>query len=209
MAVSAYYLTGTCTYTQVRESMGRYGMRDTIQVWDAWPIQIVFGHTAEEAQRLFEDALRAQPEGENPRQVVIRKIAAAPMVDKLLTESGNVPFDWPKILEQADALLQSTAMDDFEQGYWVGVDEVVKPDKLSFSVGTLQSDVPEDIRSGLNWSGDKKFFFLVIVLPPPPPPRPDPVARLGELVEEAETPENEDSVEAGSGKLDEFGVIFS
>ena len=50
------------------------------------------------------------------------------------------------------------------------VDQVVRPEKLSFSAGTLQSDVPEDIRSGLNWSSDKKFLFVLSVLSPPAPP---------------------------------------
>ena len=149
--------------------------------------------------------MQAQPEGENPRDVVIRKVAVAPVVDKLLTESGNLPLNWPKIMEQAESIIESTAVDDFEQGYWVDVDQVVQSGKLSFSAGTLESDVPEDVRSGLNWSSDKKFFFLVNVLPPPAPLPQAPV----EVETETDDPsENEDVVEVGSGRLDEYGVIF-
>ena len=58
-------------------------------------------------------------------------------------------------------------MDDFEQGYWVDVDQVVRPEKLSFSPGTLQSDVAEDIRSGLNWLiATGNFLFVLSVLSP-------------------------------------------
>ena len=206
--MSAYYLTGTYTCTQVRESAGRGGPRDTIQVWNAWSSRLVLGYSPNDAQGLFEAALRAQPEGENPKDVVIRKIVEAPVVDKLLTESGNLPLDWPKIVQQFESSIQSTAVDDFEQGYWVDVDEVVRPGKLSFSIGTLQSDVPEDVRSGLNWSDDKKFFFLVNVLPPPTSPPQDPVTKLEEMVEGSESDENKDVVEVGSGKLDEYGVVF-
>jgi hypothetical protein len=69
----------------------------------------------------------------------------------------------------------------------VDVDQVVRPGKLSFSAGTLPSDVPEDIRSGLNWSSDKKFLFLLSVLSPPAPP--------AEPADEPET-ENSGSVES-------------
>lgn len=203
--MSAYYVTGTYTCTQVRESAGRAGPRDSIQVWNAWESHLVFASYPDEAQKLFEDALRAQPEGENPKDIVIRKITVTPVVDKLLTESGNVPLNWPKIIEQSESILQSTAVDDFEQGYWVDVDEVVRPDKLSFSAGTLESDVPEDICSGLNWLSDKKFFFLVNVIPPPAPPPPPPE----DFELETEEPlESEDVVETATGKIDEYGVIF-
>ena len=102
--------------------------------------------------------------------VRIRKVAAAQFVDQLFTESGNVPLDWPKLLKELDSETESTPVHDFEQGYWVDVDPVVRPDKLSFSANTLESDVPEDIRSGLNWSADKQFFFILSVLSPLMPP---------------------------------------
>ena len=42
--------------------------------------------------------------------------------------------------------------------------------KISFDVESLKRDLPEDIRSGLNWSPDKQFFFLISVLSPRPSP---------------------------------------
>jgi hypothetical protein len=202
--MNAYYLTAVITCTQIRSSQGRYGPTQSIQTWDGCPLQIVFGRSAEDAQEQFEAWLRAQPEGENPKEVIIRKIAAVPFVDQWLTESGKAPLDWLKILKQADTVLQATPVDDFEQGYWVDVDQVVRPERLSFSAGTLESDVPEDIRSGLNWSADRKFFFLVNVLPSPPPPKPFPAV---EAEERGETTD-EDSEQLDPAKMDELNAIF-
>src|ERR1700739_4409081 len=170
MASNAYYLTAIYTCAQVQETKGEYGTRDTIQVWDASSDAIVFGASPDEVQNLFESELNKQPEGQNPREVTMRKVHVAPFVEPLLTESGNVPLNWARILEEADSLLQSTSADDFEQGYWVDVDQVVQSDKSSFSVGTLESDVPEEMRSGLNWFSGKQFFFFLKVLPLPLPP---------------------------------------
>lgn len=97
-------------------------------------------------------------------------MVAAQFVDQLLTESGGQPLDWPRISRQVNDLLQSTPVNDFEQGYWVDINQAVPPGKISFDVGSLKRDLPEDIRSGLNWSLDKKFFFLVSVLSPRPLP---------------------------------------
>jgi len=168
--MDAYLYTGVTTRSQVRPTAGRQGPVDTIQTWDACASQIVFGDSPDEAQKQFETWLCATPEGENPAEVQIRKIAAAQFVDRLFTESGDTPLNWPEILKWAESQLQSTPMDDFEQGYWVDVDQVVRPGKLSFSAGTLQSDVPEDIRSGLNWFSDKKFLFILSILSPLMPP---------------------------------------
>jgi hypothetical protein len=164
--MNAYLFSAVTTRSQVRPAPGRYGTVDTIQTWDACGTQIVFGDTPDEAQKLFETWLHATPEGENPVKVATRKIAAARFVDQLFTESGGMPLSWPQILKQVDSQLQSTSLDDFEQGYWVDVDQVVRPEKLSFSAGTLQSDVPEEIRSGLNWLSDRKFLFVLSVLSP-------------------------------------------
>jgi hypothetical protein len=164
--MNAYLFTGVTTRSQVRSTPGRSGPVDTIPTWDACGTLIVFGDSPEEAQKQFETWLCATPEGENPLKVAIRKIAAAQFVDRLFTESGDTPLNWPEILKRAESQLQSTPMDDFEQGYWVDVDQVVRPEKLSFSAGTLQSDVPEDIRSGLNWLSDRKFPFVLSVLSP-------------------------------------------
>jgi hypothetical protein len=171
MALSAYYLTAAATYSQLRPAQGRYGITESFERWDNCTPQIVFGRSLDDAQKQFETWLQAQPEGEKPREVIIRKITTTPIVDKLLAESGNSALDWSKIPNEVASAMESVPVDDSEQGYWVDVDEVVRPDKLSFSIGTLESDVPEDVRSGLNWSGEKQFFFFfsILLLPPPPP----------------------------------------
>ena len=168
--MNAYLFTAVTTRSQIRTVTDRYGTANTIQSWDACVNTIVGGDNPDDAQNRFEAWLSRQPEGENPVDVRIRKIAAAQFVNQLFTESGSAPFNWPEIQEQVRAQLDSTAVDDFEQGYWVEVDQVVRPENLSLSAGTLQSDVPEDIRSGLNWSSEKKFFFVLSVLSPLAPP---------------------------------------
>jgi hypothetical protein len=179
--MNAYFFTSIGTCTQARPSQGG----DTIQTWDTCASLVVFSNSLEDGQRQFEAWLQRQPPGENPISVIVRKITGVPLAGRLLTESGNLPLDWPKILPQLDALLQGTPVDDFEQGYWVDVDEVVRSDRLSFSAGTLESDVPEDIRSGLNWAADRKFFFLVSALTPPPPPK-LPGYETGEEIDDGE-----------------------
>lgn len=188
--MNAYLFTGITTRSQVRPTPGRNGMVDTIQTWDACGTQIVFGDSQGEAQKEFETWLQATPEGENPVKVTIRKIAVARFVDRLFTESGGVPLNWNQIIKQTESQLQSVSLDDFEQGYWVDVDQVVRPGKLSFSAGTLQSDVPEDIRSGLNWLSDRKFLFVLSVLSPPAPQVEPPDEPETEEDESAESPDD-------------------
>jgi hypothetical protein len=199
-AMNAYLFAAVVTRSQLLPNSGRYGPASAIQTWDSSITQIVFGDSPDEAQKEFEAWSRRQPEGENPADIAIRKIAAAQFADQLLTESGSAPLDWPAILKQAEAQLESTPVDDFEQGYWVDVDQVVRPEKLSFSAGTLQSDVPEDIRTGLNWLSDKKFLFMLSVLSPfVPPPEP---------VDEPET-EDADAAESSGenpGKSEHIGL---
>ena len=132
----------------------------------------------------------------------MRKVHVAPFVEQLLTESGNVPLNWALILEEAGSLLQSTSVDDFEQGYWVDVDQIVPSDKLSFSVGTLESDVPEEVRSGLNWSGGKQFFFFLKVLPLPSPPV------IPAYEQEPEDVESEGPGEPSATEIDEMNVTL-
>lgn len=179
MPLNAYFFAAIGTCAQIRPTKTRSGTVETAQNWDTCNSRIVFGQSAEDAQKQFEDFLHWQPEGEPPLTVDVRKLTGVQFADKLLTEAGNLPLDWRGVLSQADALLEATPVDDFEQGYWVDVDQVVHPEKLSFSAGTLELSVPQDIRSGLNWSPDKKFFFLVSALALPPPP-PDPATLYDE-----------------------------
>jgi len=166
MAQDAYYLTAAVSCGQIDPRTNAF------RTWDACAPIVVFSRSLDDAREQCEAWLRQPGEGE--KETIIRKITQTPIVDRLITESAASPLDWPNIMKQMETSLESIPADDFEQGYWVDVDQVVRPDKLSFSAGTLQSDVPEDIRSGLNWSSDKQFFFLFsILLPPPTPPSPD------------------------------------
>jgi len=198
--MQAYLFTAVATRAQVRPTAGRYGSANAIQTWDACVSSIVGGDDPDGAQRRFEAWLRATSEGENPVAVTIRKIAAAQFVDQLFTESGNVPFDWPDILKQVESQADLTPVDDFEQGYWVDVDQVIRPEKLSFSAGTLQSDVPEDIRSGLNWSSDRKFFFILSILSPLAPPA-DPLEQP-----ETDAPDSEEASDESVENSEPIGI---
>jgi hypothetical protein len=121
-----------------------------------------------------------------------KRVVAAQFVDELLTEPGGKPLDWPQISQQVGDLLQATPVDDFEQGYWVDINQAVPPGKISFDIESLKRDLPEDIRSGLNWSPDKKFFFLVSVLTP----RPAAAFPADELETASSTPDDENEAQA-------------
>ncbi|MGD0744653.1 MAG: hypothetical protein ABSA45_05820 [Verrucomicrobiota bacterium] len=169
--MNAYLFTAGLTRTQVCPTPGRGGqMVDSIRTWDACASAVICGGEAEQAQKRFDAWCRQTPEGQNPLETEIKKVVAAQFVDQLFTESGGKPLDWPQISQQVNDILQATPVDDFEQGYWVDVNQAVPPGKISFDVGSLKRDLQEDIRSGLNWSPDKKFFFLVSVLSPLPSP---------------------------------------
>jgi hypothetical protein len=169
--MNGFLFTAGLTQVQVGPAPGRGGqMVDTLQTWDGCASAIIYGGDAEQAQERFEAWCRPPSEAENTARVEIKKVVAAQFVDQLLTESGGQPLDWPQISKQVNDILQATPVDDFEQGYWVDINQAVPPGKISFDVGSLKRDLPEDIRSGLNWSPDKKFFFLVSVFSPYPLP---------------------------------------
>ena len=105
--------------------------------------------------------------GGSPIQTQIIKIATAQFVDQLLTETASVPIDWGQVADQAQKDLQAVPGDDFEQGYWVDVNAaVVQPNP---NIEALRQDLPEEIRSSLNWAEDKQFFFILSVVSPPSP----------------------------------------
>jgi hypothetical protein len=171
IAMNGYLFTAGLTQVQVGPAPGRGGqVVDMLQTWDGCASAIIYGGDAEQAQKRFEAWCRSSSDGENPARVEIKKVVAAQFVDQLLTESGGKPLDWPRISRQVNDILQATAVDDFEQGYWVDINQAVPPGKIIFDVESLKRDLPEDIRSGLNWSPDKKFFFLLSVLSPRPFP---------------------------------------
>ena len=91
--------------------------------------------------------------------------------------------------EQAESFTATTPTDDFEQGYWVDVNQVVRVTGLSSSIETLRESLPEEIRSGLNWLADKKFLFLLGVLSPSPPPAEPKYEMAADAVSAAGTPE--------------------
>jgi hypothetical protein len=180
--MNGYLFTAGLTQSQVRPTSDRGGqLVDRLQTWDTCASAIVYGGDAEQAQKRFEAWCRLIPDGENPVEMDFKKLVAAQFVDQLLTESGGKPVDWPQISGRVNDILQATPVDDFEQGYWVDLNEAMPAGKISFDIESLKHDLPEGIRSGLNWSPDKKFFFLVSVLSP----RPSPVYSPDELEPDA------------------------
>ncbi|HXI71514.1 MAG TPA: hypothetical protein VNN22_14260 [Verrucomicrobiae bacterium] len=169
--MNAYLFNAGVSQSQVKPTPNRYGqLVDSMQAWDSCITAIVYGGDACRAQKKFEAWCCTNPQEENPVQTEIKKITAAQFVDQFLTESGGQPPDWPELSRQAYDVLQTTSVDDFEQGYWVEVNEIVPPGKVSFNIEMLKQGLPEDIRDGLNWTPDKKSFFLVSVLSSRPAP---------------------------------------
>lgn len=171
--MNAYLFSAICSMSQLRPSASGPAAGDIFQTWDGCSTAILLAENPEAAQRSFEEGLHRQPEGESPVDVDVRKIAAAQLMDQLLTEAGSRPFDWQALIEQHQTQLETIPLDEFEHGYWVDVDAAVPPRQLSADIETLQRDLPEDIRSGLNWSPDKQFLYVLSVfsrVSPPPAP---------------------------------------
>jgi hypothetical protein len=125
---------------------------------------IVSADDPEQARQRFESWLKTA--GKEGNQMDVKRIVAAQFFDELLQESGGIQIDWPRICQEAAAGLEETPADDSAQGYWVDVNEFVHPGHAVASVEVLQRELPEDVRSGLNWSPEKKFLFIVSVLSP-------------------------------------------
>ena len=194
--MNGYLFAAGLTQSQVRPAPVRGGqVVETFQTWDACASAIVYGGDPEQAQKRFEAWCRRTPEGENPVETEIKKVVAAQFVDRLLTESGGNQLDWVQISQQVNDALLATPVDDFEQGYWVDINQAIPPGKISFDIESLKHDLAEDIQSGLNWSPDKNFFFLVSVLSA----RPTPVTPTEELESNApdcDNPSDENEAEA-------------
>jgi hypothetical protein len=204
IAMNGYLFTAGLTQVQVGPAPGRGGqVVDTLQTRDGCASAIIYGGDAEQAQKRFEAWCRPSSEGENPARVEIKKIVAAQFVDQLLTESGGQPLDWPRVSQQVNDILQATAVDDFEQGYWVDINQAVPPGKISFDVESLKRDLPEEIRSGLNWSPGKKFFFLLSVLSP----RPLPGIPADDLESDAPDRDDADNENENEGTADLDGFV--
>jgi hypothetical protein len=165
--MNGYLFTGNTTRMQLRLTKIRYGQAERVQTWNSCDSLIVCADTAEAAQKRFEEWLSTGPEGESPVEVRINRIVAAQFFEQQLTETGPLPIDWPEIAKQVRLDVESIPVDDFEQGYWVDVNAVLRP---ATDLDTLRQELPEDISSGLNWSPEKQFFFMLSVLSPPSPP---------------------------------------
>lgn len=185
--MSAFFFAAGVTRAQVRPSLSHHEGGDTYQTWDTCVTAIVYGGELAPAQKTFEDWCRASPEGEKPVETIIKRLVGAQFVEQFLTESGGRPLDWPEIARELGDEVSATPLDDFEQGYWVDINRVLRPGKVTADIDSLQRELPEDIRSGLNWSAEKQFLFLVTVLSPVPAP-----VYMEEPVEEEEENEDED-----------------
>lgn len=168
--MSAFFFAAGLTRAQVRPSRSHYEAAETYQTWDACETGIIYGGEFEDAQKQFEATCLLSPEGQKPVETVIKRLVGAQIVEQLLTESGSRSLDWPDIERELGDELSATPPDDFEQGYWVDVNQALPRGNLSADINALQRDLLQDIRSGLNWSAEKQFLFLVTVLSPPPAP---------------------------------------
>ncbi len=190
--MNAYFFTAAITVSQVVEVTDSRGQTQLQpRTWETRENAVVFGDRADAAQNAFEGWLDARSRAENPSEIEINRVLAAQFVDELFTEAGGVSVDWVKTREEADAVLQSIPLDDFEQGYWADVNQLVRPGTTSDDVESLKQNLPEDVRSGLNWAPDKKFFYIVCVLSLPLSLGPPAVAAGAEPPAESEAnPEN-------------------
>jgi hypothetical protein len=195
--MSAFFFVAGVTRSQVRPSRNQYETTETYQTWDACESGIIYGGELGDAQKQFEATCLLSSEGQKPVETVIKRLVGAQIIEQLLTESGPRPLNWPDIEREVGEEVSATPVDDFEQGYWVDVNQALPPGRTTPDSESLQRDLPEDIRSGLNWSAEKQFLFLVTVLSPPPAPvYVDEVpiqeeAELGSLKDEEEQPEEE------------------
>ena len=202
-----YHFTASVTRSQVQTTNpGRGHSAEPLRTWASCQSLIVCAENAEAAQGRFEEWLRAQPEGEAAVETEINRMVAAEFLGDLLTETGPVPMDWPAVARQARADLESTAADDFEQGYWLDANEAAGP---SNTVDGLREGLPEEVRSGLNWSETRQFYFLLSVLSPAAPPAealPDEEDGLGEEAEPADDVSGGTAmfIEGGTGEFPEL-----
>ena len=132
---------------------------------------LLYGADETASWKAFEQILLSPAGDEDPNiPRKIERMVGAPVLNELLGETGNKPLDWPELVQEIQHVLESTAVDDESQGYWADCDQLVRPDNLAPAIDWLQRELPEEIRSGLNWSADKNYFFLITVLSPPPAP---------------------------------------
>jgi hypothetical protein len=168
--MNGYLLTAWVARIVSRTNRSGRGDYDTLGSVDTCETLIVCADNPEEAEHRFKQSLVQASGSEQSVSVTIRKVFAAPVMGYLFTESGAQPLDWRKTVEDISAEAESSAVDDFEQGYWLDVSEAVPFGLKTDSIDSLRGSLPEDMSSGLNWSGEKQFFFQLTVFSPSAPP---------------------------------------
>jgi hypothetical protein len=155
--MSAYLFTGWTSHFKA----GQFG--------NSCVSLITYGSSLERANAYFSQWLIAAHHKEDPVPAKIEQVVVAPLLEQLLTEEGPFPIDWVQVCEEAARTSETGAEEAFEQGHWADCDALVSPDNLSPDINSLRDGLPEDINSGLNWSGEKQYIFLVSVLSQPQP----------------------------------------
>jgi hypothetical protein len=130
---------------------------------------IIYGGDEESAWKAFEQGLLRPDNKEEPSLTKVEKIVGAPVLEQLLTETGDEPIDWPNMEATVAQSLENAETEEVGQGYWVDPNECFASGPLPPNLESLQNTLPDELRSGLNWNGDKTYFFLVTVLSPPAP----------------------------------------
>jgi hypothetical protein len=156
--MSAYLFTGWTSQFRA----GRIG--------DSCLSLVVYGSGVERARTYFEQWLLNSNQAEEPIPIKVEKIVVAPVLEHLFGESGPVPMEWLQVCEEAARGAEVGGEDAFEHGYWVDCNALISPDHLSPDIESLRGELPEDVRSGLNWSSARQYFYLVSALKPPAPP---------------------------------------
>jgi hypothetical protein len=205
-----YLFTAGVTSTQMRPAQTLRGGK-SLQSWDSFTTAIVFGEDLVRAQKTFEEWCKGTPEGEDPVQTEIKKIVAAQIVEQLLTESGGQELDWTEMSERALGLVppieteaaEESATGDMAEGYWVDVNQLVRQECACLDLESLKRGLPEDIRSGLNWSPDRKFLFLLSCLSTPSA-KPEIIEEIEETDSDSDSGADEaQHLEGSSAALDE------
>jgi hypothetical protein len=132
---------------------------------------ITYGGELERANDYFAQwllALNLNHSGD-PVPSKVEQIVVTPVLEQLFTEEGLVSINWAQVCEEAARASDADAEDLFEQGHWADCDALVSPDDLSSDIESLRETLPDDVRSGLNWSGGRQHIFLVSALSPPAP----------------------------------------
>ena len=167
--MNAYLFTAWVNRVVSRTLRGRGGDYETLGTVDGCDTLIVCSDKPEDAEHKFKQWLARPSDPGQPASVTIRKVFATQVMEHLFTESGTQPLDWRKMVDEIGAEAESTAVDDFEQGYWLDANEAVGPGSKIGSIDSLREGLPDDVRSGLNWSVEKQFLFLLTVFSPPAP----------------------------------------